>query len=196
MGANTHCVRKIKIFLNKNINTTSKMMTNNEFWAAFKSTTILTQDINFALMGLKLEISPWKISLMKGSTIIIVRMEKRREITFKKITSNNFHLYCAIMEKNLLLNIYDRNKSISDEKLSGWQDSNLRPLRPERSALPTAPHPVQLRVQKYGFFLILLHLIKTFLRYFTLIEKQNIFDERQFILSKPLLSFSRFMEGI
>ena len=24
---------------------------------------------------------------------------------------------------------------------SGWQDSNLRPLRPERSALPTAPHP-------------------------------------------------------
>ncbi len=25
--------------------------------------------------------------------------------------------------------------------LSGWQDSNLRPLRPERSALPTALHP-------------------------------------------------------
>ena len=25
--------------------------------------------------------------------------------------------------------------------MSGWQDSNLRPLRPERSALPTALHP-------------------------------------------------------
>ena len=24
---------------------------------------------------------------------------------------------------------------------SGWEDSNFRPLRPERSTLPTAPHP-------------------------------------------------------
>ncbi len=28
--------------------------------------------------------------------------------------------------------------------LSGWRDSNPRPLRPERSTLPTEPHPENL----------------------------------------------------
>ena len=30
---------------------------------------------------------------------------------------------------------------ITDRKKSGWRDSNTRPLRPERSTLPTALHP-------------------------------------------------------
>ena len=48
--------------------------------------------------------------------------------------------------------------------LSGWPDSNWRPLRPERSALPTALHPECFSrgkaVQNYTFFLKREHFCK------------------------------------
>ena len=47
---------------------------------------------------------------------------------------------------NIVLIVFQTSKNIN--KIwhftllwSGWLDSNQRPLRPERSALPTAPHP-------------------------------------------------------
>ena len=42
---------------------------------------------------------------------------------------------------------------------SGLLDSNQRPLRPERSALPTALNP-DLRVQRYGKFLNYVHFLE------------------------------------
>ena len=52
--------------------------------------------------------------------------------------------------------------------MSRRRDSNTRPLRPERSALPTAPllemHAfIQKRVQKYCFFLIYANYFALFL---------------------------------
>ena len=47
---------------------------------------------------------------------------------------------------------------------SGWRDLNTRPLRPERSALPTAPHPdwwksdakVRINNKFYPIFLLII----------------------------------------
>ena len=35
----------------------------------------------------------------------------------------------------------DNMEQYSTQIMSGWRDSNPRPLRPERSTLPTEPHP-------------------------------------------------------